>query len=1702
MAPAPTASSASALVPLNIVALISGGKDSIYSLLHCLANGHNVVALGNLHPPITPSFSPLAPSDVLPPPDPTTATTHAGTNIPVTAYAGTEQSSTAVSNDLPAASSSFSSPSPSVIEASQAPPEEEEDLNSYMYQTAGHTLLPLYSRAIPSIPLYRAPIVGQAINIDKSYSPTPTSLLAEHDETESLIPLLRVILDKHPEANAISTGAILSTYQRTRIESVALRLGLIPLAWLWQYPILPSPYSLKDRPAGLLRDMGHVGLEARIIKVASGGLDERLLWENLGEEAVRRRIERAVQRFGGEGSVLGEGGEYESLVVDGPVPLWEGRIVVKEEERRFVRSGGGEAMISFMGASVVRKHDMEEGKEKAWAERLRIPSLWDEQFEKLASGKSADWGEAEAEGDEVKPIESDHIVPKWTDWSATISVVQSKSTLTISNITAPNIEDGVKDRLAQFGQLIVALLQRQNCTPNDIIFTTILLRNMSDFAKINAIYGKLFSKPNPPARVTVACGGALPKGANVMMSFVLQLNDRLHRNGLHVQSRSYWAPANIGPYSQAITVKVNETSPAELVFVAGQIPLVPASMEVFDLGNDIRQSTNSLNLFRKQAALSLQHLWRIGKEMEVRWWMGTVAFIVGEEHLQERALMAWKMWKKIHEPPLEGAEDEDQLDEPDAWDKQYGGQGYYSTGETSEHSLPDFDALLAHQSWDTLVPGFFAVQVAEIPRGCQIEWQSSGLAHSEVIIEAIPILPTTYLAEALKPLPDKRILPQDDMQDVAQPFQSVISNETERSSLKPRLSRSPHPYHRRSVDLINQGRYGGGEYLNNDQAHLHPLRSATTCTYKDIYNTRPGFFDADARKRRKISTSPSESGTEADDEGGELLKGLPAPPRRLRKGLKGRESRGSDRAHSPLLTPSLLNDEQWHFTAGGTLKKKGSFRKLENEEERRKVRTKVLKQRRAEILRRVLEAACLAIVGYITMYGASIAPVVHEDLWKPSRPNLEVALSNLRLRQLAAHGIVVVTVYLTYPARLVGHLIRNGSPLTTLRIPASFDPAPLLYPVLLPVFAAITLSTVNPHFMIPNLVLSICSIPSAMIPLYDHGLQTAHWILSLIPLIIYPSLNSNTSTSLNLYALKRQLGEKSNELEMLLLLLPLHKALVSSLEFLTTTSLLPAELQLLSVTLINLLLFSTSPQAVILKALLWIGGLSLFMLCRYTLRWTVAMARIPSWRFRQPKHRSKRSSLLFSAINDSTGGRLGSLWSSKHQGDSSDDNLLDSPLFTSKRQNTRHHRAGSEVFHDPDVVRIKTVIDEGYQVEAPDPERSRQRRYTLPTYIELPPGQLILQKSKPDLPARSRSTKTRRSAFLWLTSAQARLLTWFLAFYTYIIVAAAIFIPIRSYIAYRALSAHEPVGWALGYLFGDIPTFRFWTVMANVEFWICLPPRLQLDSTSLGLAEALQQVTIGLANTRLLISAYFLGIIIIGLFIVFRLSTVVEVDTRRKIFHGMMVAMLLPTTFIDPNFAALALALILAIFLLLDLFRASQLPPVSRPLTYFLAPYVDGRDHRGPVIVSHIFLLIGCAIPLWLSLAATERTGMEPFDGWDVVTRDLSMISGVVCVGMGDAAASLIGRRYGRRRWMWSGGKSLEGSIAFALAVVVGLSAARLWLLIGGWEGDRGDSWPLTLVKAIIAASGASFTEAVLTGGNDNVVVPVILWLLVRGLRM
>ncbi|CAN8099353.1 unnamed protein product [Discula destructiva] len=679
---------------LHVIALVSGGKDSFFSALHCLENGHRLVALANLHPPLPSDAAPSAASQ---------GRTGGGA---LAAAGGGHQSSVAPAVGDGATAGAWARPGSGGVASPGA--DEDADLNSFMYQTVGHQVIPLYAEAT-GIPLYRRPIVGGAVHTGRDYAAAATAAAGsqtEEDETESMVPLLRAIIRDHPEANALSAGAILSTYQRTRVESVALRLGLTPLAYLWKYPLLPPPTLASKDEAQLLLDMAAAGLDPRIIKVASGGLDESFLWETVASAKGVMRLKKAMGRFGSAGldtgAVLGEGGEFETLVVDGPTQLFKKRIVVDEEDRVVVREGGGQAWLKMIRA---RLEDKTAGEEQDL--NFRKPNLYDERFATVLHGLKSDARVADAALAPTSKLHHSLTIDPFTKiqtWAYTNSETTGTRTSTIQEETS-RLVDEIQSKLTQ-----------RTLTPASIISTAIILRSMADFPAINAIYGSLFTTPNPPSRVTISCGDLLPPHGGSIAIYVTLHTGETDRQGLHVQSRSYWAPANIGPYSQAISFPVTARG-ARAVHIAGQIPLIPASMELPTEG------------LETQLVLSLQHLWRIGAEVNVQWWTSAAVYFPSPSRSKcpkppsEKAVLAWKAWRDAHRwSPSSPGDDEDEGG-PDLWDRKFNTQ-YMSYGDAAEEaSLPDY-SLLKNGEEDKPLPFFFAVEVDELPRSAEAEWHA------------------------------------------------------------------------------------------------------------------------------------------------------------------------------------------------------------------------------------------------------------------------------------------------------------------------------------------------------------------------------------------------------------------------------------------------------------------------------------------------------------------------------------------------------------------------------------------------------------------------------------------------------------------------------------------------------------------------------------------------------------------------------------------------------------------------------------------------------------------------------------------------------------------------------------------------------------------------------------------------------------------
>lgn len=81
-------------------------------------------------------------------------------------------------------------------------------------------------------------------------------------------------------------------------------------------------------------------------------------------------------------------------------------------------------------------------------------------------------------------------------------------------LVASDITSETKQVMKNIG----AILSEAGMDFNSIVKTSIFLKDMNDFAKVNEIYGEYF-KENPPARETVQVS-RLPKDVNVEISII------------------------------------------------------------------------------------------------------------------------------------------------------------------------------------------------------------------------------------------------------------------------------------------------------------------------------------------------------------------------------------------------------------------------------------------------------------------------------------------------------------------------------------------------------------------------------------------------------------------------------------------------------------------------------------------------------------------------------------------------------------------------------------------------------------------------------------------------------------------------------------------------------------------------------------------------------------------------------------------------------------------------------------------------------------------------------------------------------------------------------------------------------------------------------------------------------------------------------
>jgi diphthine-ammonia ligase len=120
------------------------------------------------------------------------------------------------------------------------------------------------------------------------------------------------------DVEGVVTGAIWSDYQWDRMNIVCGDLGLKLIAPLWR----------KDQDM-LMDELLRSGIKAIIVGCYAEGFDESWLGRNIDESAVRDlKILRSEYSI----SIMGEGGEYESMTLDSPMNSRPLSIVRSEKE--------------------------------------------------------------------------------------------------------------------------------------------------------------------------------------------------------------------------------------------------------------------------------------------------------------------------------------------------------------------------------------------------------------------------------------------------------------------------------------------------------------------------------------------------------------------------------------------------------------------------------------------------------------------------------------------------------------------------------------------------------------------------------------------------------------------------------------------------------------------------------------------------------------------------------------------------------------------------------------------------------------------------------------------------------------------------------------------------------------------------------------------------------------------------------------------------------------------------------------------------------------------------------------------------------------------------------------------------------------------------------------------------------------------------
>ena len=150
--------------------------------------------------------------------------------------------------------------------------------------------------------MFHVPNIGLTDELAKCLDIPIFKASTKGEEEKELDDLRKVLASM--DIDALITGAIASDYQTSRINMICHDLGIKVFSPLWR----------KDQKM-LLKDMIDAGFKMMIVGVYADGMGKEWLGRIIDDEALAD-LDKLACKY--RINISGEGGEFESLVLDGP----------------------------------------------------------------------------------------------------------------------------------------------------------------------------------------------------------------------------------------------------------------------------------------------------------------------------------------------------------------------------------------------------------------------------------------------------------------------------------------------------------------------------------------------------------------------------------------------------------------------------------------------------------------------------------------------------------------------------------------------------------------------------------------------------------------------------------------------------------------------------------------------------------------------------------------------------------------------------------------------------------------------------------------------------------------------------------------------------------------------------------------------------------------------------------------------------------------------------------------------------------------------------------------------------------------------------------------------------------------------------------------------------------------------------------------